>query len=285
LRASHLRPNYACGGSVLRVRGHIPVALSNSEGAGSVRVLARLPGAHLYLQVLGNARPHGRYGPRRFRLSFLLCWGGSLAFNATVAGNEAPAGCLPVAENVVQRARSPETFAVLQCHMRRRSCSVRNLSCRAGLRPGAQPCGTRCSAWSWPVATGPSSRNLRCGACAAGKDEAPSRPSRGKSRSCSPLLTPTGAACTVRRGHVGIATVTPAASAHRMCAGAEEGKNARRGRLAIPVFKTCVGVLNPPRCRYLNGDARTTGMGLSPLRPPVSVVHRVRRAQWPKRLR
>ena len=41
-------------GSVLLVHGYIPVALSNSEGAGSVWVLAQLPGAHLYIQVLGN---------------------------------------------------------------------------------------------------------------------------------------------------------------------------------------------------------------------------------------
>ena len=41
-------------GSVLLVNGYIPVALSNSEGAGSVWVLAQLPGAHLYIQVLGN---------------------------------------------------------------------------------------------------------------------------------------------------------------------------------------------------------------------------------------
>lgn len=41
-------------GSALLVNGCIPVALSKSEGAGSVRILVRLPGAHLYIQVLGN---------------------------------------------------------------------------------------------------------------------------------------------------------------------------------------------------------------------------------------
>ncbi|GLO71200.1 hypothetical protein MACH17_27170 [Phaeobacter inhibens] len=30
------------------------MALSNSEGAGSVRTLVLLSGAHLYIQVLGN---------------------------------------------------------------------------------------------------------------------------------------------------------------------------------------------------------------------------------------
>ena len=39
-----------------RLRGPIPVALNNSEGAGSVRIVVRLPGAHLYMQVLGNLR-------------------------------------------------------------------------------------------------------------------------------------------------------------------------------------------------------------------------------------
>ncbi|MEM6373697.1 MAG: hypothetical protein AAF727_13080, partial [Pseudomonadota bacterium] len=34
--------------SALLVTGCIPVALSNSEGAGSVRILVRLPGTHLY---------------------------------------------------------------------------------------------------------------------------------------------------------------------------------------------------------------------------------------------
>ena len=41
-------------GSALSVTGSIPVALSNSTGAGSVRILVRLPGAHLYIQVPGN---------------------------------------------------------------------------------------------------------------------------------------------------------------------------------------------------------------------------------------
>ena len=39
------------------IGGYIPVALSNSEGAGSVWVLAHLSGAHLYIQVLGNKPP------------------------------------------------------------------------------------------------------------------------------------------------------------------------------------------------------------------------------------
>ena len=43
-------------GAALLVYGCIPVALSNSEGAGSVLVLAWLPGAHLYIQVLGNEK-------------------------------------------------------------------------------------------------------------------------------------------------------------------------------------------------------------------------------------
>ena len=41
-------------GSALLVICSIPVASSNSEGAGSVRTVVRLPGAHLYIQVLGN---------------------------------------------------------------------------------------------------------------------------------------------------------------------------------------------------------------------------------------
>ena len=44
-------------GTALLVRGAIPVALINSEGAGSVGVLASLPGAHLCMQVLGNSIP------------------------------------------------------------------------------------------------------------------------------------------------------------------------------------------------------------------------------------
>ncbi len=43
-------------GSVLLVYGYIPVALSKSEGAGSVWILVQLTGAHLYIQVLGNER-------------------------------------------------------------------------------------------------------------------------------------------------------------------------------------------------------------------------------------
>lgn len=50
-------PTYHRGGSVLPVAGLIPVALSKSEGAGSVWALAQLPGAHLYIQVLGNKTP------------------------------------------------------------------------------------------------------------------------------------------------------------------------------------------------------------------------------------
>jgi hypothetical protein len=42
--------------SALCVTGCIPVALSNSEGVGSVRALVRLTDAHLYIQVLGNER-------------------------------------------------------------------------------------------------------------------------------------------------------------------------------------------------------------------------------------
>ncbi|MAT88803.1 MAG: hypothetical protein CL532_09720 [Aestuariivita sp.] len=56
-----LNPNVA--GSVLLVYGCIPVALSNSEGAGSVWVLAQLPGAHLYIQVLGNEKTQRLHGP------------------------------------------------------------------------------------------------------------------------------------------------------------------------------------------------------------------------------
>jgi hypothetical protein len=41
-------------GSALLVCGQIPVALRKSEGAGSVWTLVLLPGAHLYIQVLGN---------------------------------------------------------------------------------------------------------------------------------------------------------------------------------------------------------------------------------------
>jgi len=39
------------------IPGHIPAALSNSEGAGSVIALATLSGAHLYIQVLRNLDP------------------------------------------------------------------------------------------------------------------------------------------------------------------------------------------------------------------------------------
>jgi len=53
----HKRPkSEGVTGAALLVIGCIPVALSNSEGAGSVLALAWLPGAHLYKQVLGNER-------------------------------------------------------------------------------------------------------------------------------------------------------------------------------------------------------------------------------------
>ena len=39
------------------------MALSKSEGAGSVRALVRLSGAHLYIQVLGNIEQNGSGGP------------------------------------------------------------------------------------------------------------------------------------------------------------------------------------------------------------------------------
>jgi hypothetical protein len=45
------------------VSGYIPLALSTSEGAGSVWILVHLPGAHLFTQVLGNKTPYGCYGP------------------------------------------------------------------------------------------------------------------------------------------------------------------------------------------------------------------------------
>ena len=41
-------------GSAFLVTGYVPVALSKSEGAGSVVALAILTGAHLFKQVLGN---------------------------------------------------------------------------------------------------------------------------------------------------------------------------------------------------------------------------------------
>ena len=50
-------------GSASLVNGYVPVALSKSEGAGSVLALAWLPGAHLYKQVLGNTEPNGYCGP------------------------------------------------------------------------------------------------------------------------------------------------------------------------------------------------------------------------------
>lgn len=49
------------------MNGCIPVALNNSEGAGSVRIVVRLPGAHLYMQVLGNEiTKRLRAGPSHF---------------------------------------------------------------------------------------------------------------------------------------------------------------------------------------------------------------------------
>jgi len=43
--------------------GNIPVALSKSEGAGSVVALASLPGAHLNIRSSGMRLPDGCYGP------------------------------------------------------------------------------------------------------------------------------------------------------------------------------------------------------------------------------
>jgi len=48
------------------VNGYIPVALSNSEGTGSVWVLAQLSGAHLFIQVLGNERTKRLQRARHF---------------------------------------------------------------------------------------------------------------------------------------------------------------------------------------------------------------------------
>jgi len=53
-------------GAVLLVNGYIPVALSNSEGTGSVWVLAQLSGAHLFIQVLGNERTKRLQRARHF---------------------------------------------------------------------------------------------------------------------------------------------------------------------------------------------------------------------------
>ena len=57
-------------GSVLLVNGYIPVALSNSEGVGSVWVLAQLPGAHLYIQVLGNEKTKRLQWARHFEATW-----------------------------------------------------------------------------------------------------------------------------------------------------------------------------------------------------------------------
>lgn len=56
MRVGHGTTWWGVTGAALLVNGCIPVALNNSEGAGSVLALAWLPGAHLYIQVLGNER-------------------------------------------------------------------------------------------------------------------------------------------------------------------------------------------------------------------------------------
>ena len=56
-------------GSALQVNGCIPVALSNSEGVGSVQTVVWLPDAHLYIQVLGISYLYGRRGSRHQKLS------------------------------------------------------------------------------------------------------------------------------------------------------------------------------------------------------------------------
>ena len=48
------------------MNGYIPVALSKSEGTGSVWVLAQLSGAHLFIQVLGNERTKRLQRARHF---------------------------------------------------------------------------------------------------------------------------------------------------------------------------------------------------------------------------
>ena len=58
----------------------IPVALSKSEGAGSVRTLVRLPGAHLYIQVLGNQTPTVAVVPANLAPDYLSKILSSLAF-------------------------------------------------------------------------------------------------------------------------------------------------------------------------------------------------------------
>ena len=60
-------------GSALLVIGCIPVALSNSEGAGSVWAVVRLPGAHLYIQVLGNERTKRLAWSRHTFLLLRIC--------------------------------------------------------------------------------------------------------------------------------------------------------------------------------------------------------------------
>ena len=47
-------PKKGGGFCPVRHKVYIPVALSKSQGAGSVLALANLSGAHLYIQVLGN---------------------------------------------------------------------------------------------------------------------------------------------------------------------------------------------------------------------------------------
>jgi len=64
-------------GAALLVNGNIPVALSKSEGAGSVRTVVRLPGAHLYEQVLGNASTkRSRAGPPTYYSAMRRRWSG-----------------------------------------------------------------------------------------------------------------------------------------------------------------------------------------------------------------
>ena len=53
-RSDPTRLDVVGDGSALFVTGYVPVALSKSEGAGSVLALVRLSGAHLLIQVLGN---------------------------------------------------------------------------------------------------------------------------------------------------------------------------------------------------------------------------------------
>lgn len=54
---------HCVAGTAFLVIGYVPVALSKSEGASSVQAVACLPGAHLYIQVLGNKKLTGMCGP------------------------------------------------------------------------------------------------------------------------------------------------------------------------------------------------------------------------------